>query len=94
MFCPARLGENVGELTFQGNDMGQLARYTLPLYLLNFLQFVIILEYPYANSMLCGGKFQAIGPKRCYLGEGYGILDRPGALKGAISEKEIVIFEL
>jgi hypothetical protein len=42
MFCPARLGENVGELTFQGNDMGQLARYTLPLYLSNFLQFVII----------------------------------------------------
>jgi hypothetical protein len=42
MFCPARLGENVGELTFQGNDMGQLACYSLPLYLSNFLQFVII----------------------------------------------------
>jgi hypothetical protein len=44
--------------------------------------------------MLCGGKFQAIGPKRRYLREGYGILDQPGALKGAILEKEIIIFEL
>ena len=33
-------------------------------------------------------------PKRCYLGEGYGTLDQPEALKGAISEKEITIFEL
>jgi hypothetical protein len=44
--------------------------------------------------MSCGGKFQVVGPKRCYLGEGYGILERPGALKGAIPEKEIIIFEL
>jgi len=41
-----------------------------------------------------GGKFQDISPKRCYLREGYGVLDRPGALKGAISEKEIAIFKL
>jgi len=45
-------------------------------------------------SLLCGGNFRAVSPKRCYLGEGYGTLDRPGALKGAISEKEITIFEL
>ena len=82
MFCPARLGENVGELTFQGNDMGQLARYTLSVEFSSVCHHP--LEYPHANSMLCGGKFQAIGPKRRYLREGYGILDQPGALKGAI----------
>ena len=46
------------------------------------------------NDTLCGRNFWAVSPKRCYLGEGYGTLDQPGALKGAISEKEITIFEL
>jgi hypothetical protein len=38
--------------------------------------------------------FGAATPKRCYFKEGYGTLDWPGALKGAIPEKEIIIFEL
>ena len=42
----------------------------------------------------CARKFQAISPKRCYLGEGYGVLDSLGALKGTISKKEIAILEL
>jgi hypothetical protein len=48
------------------------------------------------NLVMCfhGGNFWAISPKRCYVGEGYGVLDWLGALKGAIPKKEITIFKL
>jgi hypothetical protein len=79
-FCPARLGMTACLAKYQTENVGELI---IPCNILSHVKLI-----------LCGGNFQAISPKRCYLGEGCGILDWPGALKGAIPEKEIVIFKL
>jgi hypothetical protein len=58
--------ENVRELTFCGNDTGQLARYTLPS-LSNFLWFVII-------------PCNILGHTNCHVAENFGSLALKGAI--------------
>jgi len=82
MFCPAKLGisdEMFGLCNIRPEYAGELT-----------------FRGNDTSQLACfvAENFRAVSPKRCYLGEGYGTLDRPGVLKGAISEKEIIIFEL